>query len=133
MNEVIYLDGPYKTRKAFPSANVLEKAWDVYLAIVENYAIEVFEARLRWMKKNHCRYIAGNGTYYLSKTKKNGEEVELFDEDCPKFIRRWLEMPVPGISWGFLGDFMPCCDYRKGEENVQNTNASNEEGVSPSG
>jgi len=106
-------------------ANPMEKAWDEYCDLVDAYAEEIFEKHVKpWLVKNHCIFLAGNGTWYLSKVSKNGVETELFEPEtfgrtCPKEIAKWLNMEIPGMHWNVLGSMMP--DYRQTEYEIKVT------------
>lgn len=112
----IYLDPPIKTKTIEFTSTTLERAWDDYLALVDDYAAKIFEKYIKpWMIKNRCIFLVGNGTWYLEKRSKSGKEIMLDCDTVPDFIGKWLNMPIPGLDYNTLGTMMPDYDYRKGE------------------
>jgi len=80
----------------------LQEAWEQYVSQVFEIAEELFDEQVKsFCEANGYKFIAGNGTWWLGKDGKYGEE------GIPKDVLDVLYTPVPGLPANDLGSLMP--------------------------
>ncbi len=93
----------------------IEKAWEAYWHIVDDYARQQFEQVVKpWLKRKGYDFVAGNGTWVVSKDNPRNRAYgyDLIDEDqIPQKVLAVLQYEVPGYPGNDLGSLMPDYNY----------------------
>lgn len=89
----------------------LDKAYKVYMNIVEKVAREEFKRTLLpFLKKRNWSFLSGMGTWWIGGDKMIHPEDHPRDTELQE-IAKLLDIEIPGIPTMSLSDFMP--DYKR--------------------